>query len=128
MSVEEGEELLLVRTDAKLVVQVIVNIVDNAFKYTEAGTPVTVTTRRRGPMAVVEIADRGKGILDQEKEKVFDKFYCGRNKIADNRRSLGLGLYLCRAIVEAHGGTIRVTDNEPQGAVFSFTLPLEEVR
>lgn len=79
-------------------------------------------------MAVVEIADRGKGILDQEKEKVFDKFYCGRNKIADNRRSLGLGLYLCRAIVEAHGGTIRVTDNEPQGAVFSFTLPLEEVR
>lgn len=128
VSVEEGEELLLVRTDAKLVVQVIVNIVDNAFKYTEAGTPVTVTTRRRGPMAVVEIADRGKGILDQEKEKVFDKFYCGRNKIADNRRSLGLGLYLCRAIVEAHGGTIRVTDNEPQGAVFSFTLPLEEVR
>ena len=50
-----------------------------------------------------------------------------KNKIADNRRSLGLGLYLCKAIVEAHGGTIRVEDNQPQGAVFSFTLPLEEV-
>ena len=58
---------------------------------------------------------------------IFDKFYCGANKIADNRRSLGLGLYLCRAIVEAHGGTICVTDNEPRGAVFCFTLPLEEV-
>ena len=50
-----------------------------------------------------------------------------KNKIADNRRSLGLGLYLCKAIVEAHGGTIRVEDNQPQGAVFRFTLPLEEV-
>ena len=79
-------------------------------------------------MAMVENADTGSGIRDKEKEKIFDKFYCGTNKIADNRRSLGLGLYLCRAIVEAHGGTIRVTDNEPQGAVFSFTLPLEEVR
>lgn len=78
-------------------------------------------------MAVVQIADTGSGILDKEKEKIFDKFYCGADNIADNRRSLGLGLYLCRAIVEAHGGTIHVKDNKPQGAVFSFTLPLEEV-
>ena len=78
-------------------------------------------------MAEVRIADDGGGISDQEKIKIFDKFYCGENKIADNRRSLGLGLYLCRAIVEAHGGTIQVTDNQPRGAVFSFTLPLEEV-
>lgn len=128
VSVEDKEELLLVRTDARLVVQVIVNIVDNAFKYTVPGTSVIITTKRSGSMAMVEIADTGSGIRDKEKEKIFDKFYCGTNKIADNRRSLGLGLYLCRAIVEAHGGTIRVTDNEPQGAVFSFTLPLEEVR
>lgn len=125
--VEDGEELLLVRTDAKLVVQVIVNIVDNALKYTAPGSSVTVTTRRNGPMAVVQIADTGSGILDKEKEKIFDKFYCGADNIADNRRSLGLGLYLCKAIVEAHGGTIHVKDNKPQGAVFSFTLPLEEV-
>ena len=54
-------------------------------------------------------------------------FYCGTNKVADNRRSLGLGLFLCKAIVEAHGGTIHVRDNVPHGTVFSFLLPLEEI-
>ena len=65
--------------------------------------------------------------IDVEKGKIFDKFNSGEHKIADNRRSLGLGLYLCKAIVEAHGGSIHVTDNLPHGSVFRFTLPLEEV-
>ena len=60
------------------------------------------------------------------KEHVFDKFYSGTNRIADNRRSIGLGLYLCKAIIEAHGGTITVRDNNPAGAVFVFTLPLAD--
>ncbi len=120
------DDLLLVRADAKLIVQVITNIVDNALKYTPAGSVITLTAGKANGMAEIQIADTGKGIPDEEKQKVFDKFYCGKNKIADNRRSLGLGLYLCKAIVEAHGGTIRVTDNLPKGAVFSFTLPLEE--
>ena len=77
--------------------------------------------------ALVSVADTGNGIPDGEKEKVFDKFYCGNHKIADNRRSLGLGLYLCKAIVEAHGGRIWVENRQPHGAVFRFTLPLEEV-
>jgi len=120
-------DLLLVRADARLVVQVIVNIVDNAIKYTPPGTTVTVTAEQRGTMAEIRVADTGNGIPDEEKDKLFDKFYCGTNKIADNRRSLGLGLYLCKAIVEAHGGTICVIDNLPRGAIFRFTLPLEEV-
>lgn len=121
------DDLLLVRADARLMVQVIVNIIDNAVKYTPPDSEIIVKTCRRGDMAQVQIADNGKGIPDEEKEKVFDKFYCGTNKIADNRRSLGLGLYLCKAIVEAHQGTICVTDNHPRGAVFCFTLPTEEV-
>ena len=121
------DDLVLVRADARLVVQVIVNIVDNAVKYTPPGSSITVTAGKDGSMAKVQIADTGKGISEEEKTKIFDKFYCGTNKIADNRRSLGLGLYLCKAIVEAHGGSIRVDDNHPQGAVFCFTLPLEEV-
>ena len=120
-------DLILVKADAKLVVQVIVNIVDNAIKYTMPGTSVEVRTRQSGDMAEILIADSGNGISDQEKEQIFDKFYCGIHKIADNRRSLGLGLYLCKAIVEAHGGTIYVRDNKPHGAIFGFTLPLEEV-
>lgn len=61
------------------------------------------------------------------KERVFDMFYSGTNKIADSRRSLGLGLSLCRSIVNAHGGKITVSDNTPHGTVFTITLPAGEV-
>lgn len=121
-------DLLLVKADAKLIVQVITNIVDNAMKYTPAGSAITLTADTVDGMAEIRIADTGHGIPNEEKQKVFEKFYCGENKIADNRRSLGLGLYLCKAIVEAHGGSIHVADNQPQGAVFCFTLPPEEVQ
>ena len=121
------DDLLLVRADARLVVQVIVNIVDNALKYTPPGSRIDIAASRADGMAQVRICDTGPGIPDAEKAKIFDKFYCGENRIADNRRSLGLGLYLCKAIVEAHGGAIRVEDNVPHGCVFSFTLPLGEV-
>lgn len=122
-----GDDLLLVKADARLIVQVIINLVDNAMKYTPEDASIRITAEKRGGMAEISVSDTGKGISDSEKGKIFDKFYCGENKIADNRRSLGLGLYLCRIIVEAHGGTIRAEDNLPHGAVFRFTLPLEEV-
>ena len=127
ISVGCEDDLLLVRADGKLIVQVIVNIVDNAIKYTAPGSEILITIKRNVDMAEIAIGDNGEGIPDREKEKVFEKFYCGTNKIADNRRSLGLGLYLCRAIVEAHGGAICVADNQPKGTVFRFSLPLEEV-
>ena len=127
LSVSHEDDLLLVKADAKLVVQVVTNIIDNAVKYTPSGSSITVTTRKNGDMVEIRIADTGNGIPQTEKEQIFDIFYCGNHKIVDRRRSLGLGLYLCKAIIEAHGGTISVTDNRPQGSVFSFTLPLEEV-
>ena len=65
---------------------------------------------------------------DEVKSHVFDMFYTGSNKVADSRRSLGLGLSLCRSIIHAHGGEITVKDNQPQGTVFSFTLPAGEVQ
>ena len=73
------------------------------------------------------VSDRGSGIPDEDKASIFEKFYCGSNPIADSRRSLGLGLYLCKAIIEAHNGFIVVEDNVPCGAVFRFQLPREEV-
>lgn len=122
------EEMLLVKVDARLIIQVIVNLIDNAVKYTEEGSEITVTMRKNeSNMAEILVSDNGKGISEEEKSEIFDKFYRGANKIADNRRSLGLGLYLCKSIVEAHGGEICVKDHVPKGSVFSFTLPLEEV-
>ena len=124
--VDCGKELLLVRMDVRLIIQVIINIVDNAVRYTPPGSHITIRSCRENNMAVVYIEDNGNGISDEDKEHVFDKFYSGTNRIADNRRSIGLGLYLCKAIIEAHGGTITVRDNNPAGAVFVFTLPLAD--
>ncbi|MGN0983468.1 MAG: DUF4118 domain-containing protein [Gemmiger sp.] len=127
LTVHTSDELLLVRADAKLIVQVIINLVDNALKYTPPGSVITVTTRRLDDRAEVTVADNGPGVSDEDKARIFEKFYCGENRIADSRRSLGLGLFLCKAIVEAHGGAICVQDAVPHGAAFRFTLPREEV-
>ena len=86
-----------------------------------------IRTEKKGKWVVVSVADNGSGIPDEQKPHVFDMFYSGANEIADSRRSLGLGLSLCKSIVSAHGGTISVSDYDPHGTVFTFTLPAEEV-
>ena len=125
--VEEPPEMLMVWADAKLVVQVLVNLVGNALKYTPPGSAVWLSARREGGDAVLSVRDDGPGVPEEEKEKIFDMFYVGENAAAAGRKSLGLGLALCRSIVSAHGGRIWVEDNSPHGAVFSFTLPVKEV-
>ncbi len=127
ISVKHTDEFLLAKMDAKLIVQVIINLVDNAIKYTPEGSSITISTRPKEGKAVISVADDGAGIPDEMKPKIFDMFYSGANKIADSRRSLGLGLSLCKSIITAHGGTICVTDNMPHGTVFTFTLPMEEI-
>ena len=127
ITVCESDDIMLVDVDARLIVQVIINIVDNAIKYTPNGSEITISTERKDDMISVSIADNGNGIADDIKDKVFDMFYTGANKIADSRRSLGLGLALCKTIISAHCGEISITDNTPHGAVFTFTLPVKEV-
>lgn len=123
-----AEELLLAKMDARLIVQVVINIVDNAIKYTPAGSHITIDASKNGRWITVTVSDDGPGISDEDKRHIFDMFYCGANKVADSRRSLGLGLSLCRSIITAHGGEISVSDFTPHGTVFTFTLPAEEVR
>ena len=128
ITVENKEEFLLAKMDARLIVQVIINIVDNAIKYTPKGSHIEIEMKKEGSWAVISIADDGPGISDENKKHVFDMFFSGSKKIADSRRSLGLGLALCKSIVNSHGGEIRVEDREPHGTVFTFTLPVEEVQ
>lgn len=125
--VHPSDDFLLVKMDAKLIMQVIVNIVDNAIKYTPPGSEIHIFAFAREGNVVVEIADNGNGIPDEAKERVFDRFFVVENGVVDSRRSLGLGLSLCRSIITAHGGEITVQDNIPKGALFRFTLPEEEV-
>ena len=127
ITVEHEDELLLARMDSRLIVQMVINLVDNAIKYTQKGSHIDIRTGREGKNAVISVADDGPGISDEMKEHIFETFYTGTNKIADSRRSLGLGLALCKSIVNVHGGEIKVSDAHPHGAVFQFTLPAGEV-
>ena len=122
-----SDEIALVNVDARLIIQVIINLVDNAIKYTPEGSEIVIKTKVTGKNVEVSVADNGYGIPDESKSKVFDMFFSGANSIADSRRSIGIGLSLCKSIVTAHGGRIFVSDNKPQGAVFTFTLPTKEV-
>ena len=127
ISVEMPDDMLMAKMDVRLIVQVIINIVNNAVKYTPPGSHIILRAEKRGTMAQISISDDGPGISDDSKKHLFDMFYTASQGKPDNRRGLGLGLSLCRSIVTAHGGEISVTDNHPQGSVFTFTLPLEEV-
>ena len=126
ITVIQQDDLLLAKMDARLIVQVLINLLDNAVKYTPSDSQITITAKRNGEMVCVSVADNGHGIPDEQKSRVFDMFYTGSTKIADSRRSIGLGLSLCKSIINAHGGEINVTDNTPHGAIFTFTLPAGE--
>lgn len=124
---EEKDELLMASMDARLIVQLVVNIVDNALKFTPRGSAIRITAAREGERVRISIADDGPGIDDEAKLHLFDMFYTMDNQRSDGRRGLGLGLALCKSIAAAHGSELTVADNRPHGAIFSFTLPVEEV-
>ena len=121
------EEVLVARVDAKRIIQVVINLVDNAIKYTPPGSNIEVVTYKDGENVAIEVRDDGPGIDDEQKAKIFTMFYTGGDSIADGRRGMGLGLALCKSIVEAHGGRLEVLNNKPRGAIFRFTLKLEKV-
>ncbi len=121
------DELLLAQMDARLISQVIINLVDNAIKYTPAGSVIRISVEKQGDQLAVRVADNGPGIPDAQKDKAFEMFYTGNSKVADCRRSMGLGLALCKSIITIHGGELTLTDNIPTGCIFTFTLPASEV-
>lgn len=127
ITVDCGDEPLLVRVDAGLIMQVLINLVNNAVKYTPPGSNIRITAIQQEKAAEICVSDDGPGIPDERKELVFKMFFTGSNLIADSRRSLGLGLTLCQAIIHAHHNEMTLKDNLPHGCIFSFTLPLSEV-
>jgi two-component system sensor histidine kinase KdpD len=115
-------DLPLVPIDPALVEQVLLNLLENATKYTPPGSPIEVAARPVDGEVEVEVADRGPGVPMAEVERVFDKFYRVRE---GEGGGAGLGLTICRGIVNAHGGRIWVEQRPGGGASFRFTLPLE---
>jgi two-component system sensor histidine kinase KdpD len=104
---------------------VMVHLIENAAKYSPAGAPIRITAEAKNNerMMTVSVADRGPGIDDFEQSLVFEKFYRGRNQRVQVHGT-GMGLAICKAIVEAHGGQLGVTSQLGHGSVFYFSLPL----
>ena len=127
ISVKYSEEMILAKADPRLIIQVITNIVGNAVKYTPDGTDIFIFAEKQGDKVCISVSDNGNGISDEMKERVFEMFYSGNKHTMDSKRSLGLGLALCRSIIEAHGGKIWIEDNKPKGSIFKFTSPVGEV-
>lgn len=127
IKVRLDDDLLMAKMDVRLIVQVIINIVNNAIKYTPKDSIITVSAERRESEVVVAVADNGPGISEQAQKNLFDMFVTADKKRSDSRRGLGLGLALCKAIINAHGGNLTVSNNIPHGAVFAFTLQIAEV-
>lgn len=113
---------LLAPFDGVLIGQVLVNLLENAAKYTPEGSPIDVSAERIDGEVVIQVADRGPGVPPGEESRIFEKFHRGDSE--RTRGGVGLGLAICRAIVIAHGGRIWVENREGGGAAFKFALPL----
>jgi len=116
--------LPVVRADATRLQQVLLNLLDNALKWTPEGGTITLTATQSDGAVVIEVSDSGPGIPEEDQERVFEPYYRGKSGTA-RFDGLGLGLNLCKTIVELHGGTIWIRSQPGEGATFGFSLPLE---
>lgn len=117
------DDLPLVFIDGVLLEQVIINLVENAVKYTPPGSAIDLSASANDREIIVEVADCGAGIPTGEEDRIFDKFYRGKSA---REGGVGLGLTICRGIVEAHGGRIWAENRPRGGAIFRFTIPVSK--
>ena len=115
-------DLPFVPLDDLLIQQVLVNLLENSAKYAPAATPIEIAASAAAGAVVIEVSDRGRGIPAADLPRVFDKFY--RSSAALERSGAGLGLAICRGIVELHGGRIWAENLPGGGVAFRFSLPL----
>ena len=122
------DDLPPVELDYLQIDQVLTNLLENAARYTPEGSPIDISVRQVDGEMEVSVADRGPGIPETDRERVFDKFYRVMETQTRTSRTAGsgLGLAVSKGLVEAHGGRIWVEQREGGGAIFRFTLPLHQ--
>ena len=126
ISVIVPDEVLLVPVDGKLIEQVLINLMDNAFKYSDGEAEIKIEAITKDKNAVITVTDSGRGIKEKDLPNIFKTFYIGKEKVSDGRKGVGLGLAICDTVISAHGGVINAENRtDVQGAIFRFTLPLE---
>jgi two-component system sensor histidine kinase KdpD len=127
-------DLPMVRVDNAMLPQVVHNLIENALRYTPAGTPISIGAWKTDGQVVVKVADEGPGLADDEAAKVFQRFYRGRASKSVSAAvnstpastGMGLGLTICEGIIRAHVGRIWAEPNTPRGVAFMFSLPVEQ--
>lgn len=115
---------VLIQGERLLIQLLLNNLLDNANKYSEADRPITIALESINHAITLSIKDEGRGIPLREREKVFEKFYRVGEEATRSTKGTGLGLYLCKKIIEYHLGSIRISDNEPKGSIFTLTFPI----
>jgi len=123
INIDIPAELPLVQMDFVLVERVLVNVIDNALKYSPATQPIEIKAHTAGAFLEIEVADRGTGIPPEDLSRIFDKFY--RVQRPDNVSGTGLGLSISKGIVQAQGGFIGAENRAGGGTIISISLPLQ---
>ena len=118
----------MVRAEANLIKSVLVNLLDNAFRHSGERTTVTISAERVGNNIRFQVSDDGVGIPEGKMAQIFDNFFTTAYQDGDRQRGVGLGLTICKAIVEAQGGTISAFNNSAGGATFSVEMPMEDMK
>lgn len=126
IKVNVPDKVIVAPMDGGLIEQVLINLIDNAIKYTSKGSLIKINVLEEANKILFQVSDNGGGIPSDILPFIFDRFFTNGSKISDSRRGVGLGLAICKSIVEAHGGTIEASNNKEGGAVFKFYIPKEE--
>lgn len=126
IQVELPEDVVLVEMDGNLIIQVLINFIDNAIKHTQDDSIIHIGCHFKHNKAYFEVKDNGGGINESIREHIFDSFVTTKRDRSDSKRGVGLGLSICKAIIEAHDGSIYAENrNDGDGAIFGFTLPAQ---
>ncbi len=126
IKVTVSENVIMAPMDGSLIEQVIINLLDNAIKFTPIESEIEVKFHENDESVIFEVSDNGMGISEEILPNIFDRFFTNGNIVSDSRRGVGLGLAICKSIVEAHGGTIFAYNKDEGGATFKFDIPKEE--
>ena len=118
------EKIPQIKFDSERIKQVLNNLLSNALKFTDEYGNITIATHLNDKFVHIAVCDSGIGIPDDMKHKLFNKFVQVGTKVQVKEKGTGLGLFIAKGIVETHGGSIWIEDNDPQGTKFIFNLPL----
>ena len=116
-------DLPLIWAASELIERVLVNLLENAIRYTPPDSPIEIAAAHRDERVEIRVADRGPGLPPGREAQIFEKFFRGKSVVADGQRGVGLGLAICRSIIRAHGGEITAANRPEGGAEFLIALP-----